>query len=251
MRIPVVRGVIDRRILVNYHVRPEVLAALLPAPFRPRLVEGRGLVGIYLIRLKQVLPVWLPRWCGIESENAAHRIAVEWDDNGSVCEGVFVLRRDTDSRLNTLAGGRIFPGVHHHARFQVDETADRFAVAFQSDDGIAAVTVRGQRADRVPATSVFHSTAAASAFFQAGSLGYSPSSSPARWQGLELRCLNWQVEPLEIEVVRSSYCDDLAHFPHDSIEFDCALLMRGIEHEWHERTDLVCASPAPPITRCG
>ena len=31
MRIPTVRGVIDRRILVNYHVDPGVLRRLLPA----------------------------------------------------------------------------------------------------------------------------------------------------------------------------------------------------------------------------
>lgn len=46
MRIPVMRGVIDRRILVNYRVDPEVLAPLLPAPFRPKLVGGFGMVGI-------------------------------------------------------------------------------------------------------------------------------------------------------------------------------------------------------------
>jgi hypothetical protein len=30
-------------------------------------------------------------------------------------------------------------------------------------------------------------------------------------------------------------------FPKGSIEFDCALLMRGIEHEWHGVPDLCCA----------
>ena len=51
---------------------------------------------------------------GMTSENSAHRIAVEWDDEeGVVKEGVFVPRRDTDSRLVALAGGRIFPGMHH------------------------------------------------------------------------------------------------------------------------------------------
>jgi hypothetical protein len=43
MQIPILRGVIDRRILVNYHVDPAILAPLVPAPFRPRLVHGVGL----------------------------------------------------------------------------------------------------------------------------------------------------------------------------------------------------------------
>src|SRR5437867_8030922 len=142
MRIPVVRGVIDRRILVNYHVDPEVLAPLLPAPFRPKITHGVGMVGICLIRLKQVRPRFLPAWLGISSENAAHRIAVEWRDaDGQLREGVYIPRRDTSSRLNTLAGGRLFPGIHHHARFTVRETLDHFEVALQSDDGRTHVAV--------------------------------------------------------------------------------------------------------------
>jgi hypothetical protein len=51
MRLPVIRGVIDRRILVNYRVAPEVLAKTLPPPFRPKLYNGHGVAGICLIRL--------------------------------------------------------------------------------------------------------------------------------------------------------------------------------------------------------
>ena len=34
-------------------------------------------------------------------------------------------------------------------------------------------------------------------------------------------------------------------FPKGSIEFDCALLMRGIRHEWHGKSDLCCAESLP------
>ncbi len=219
-----------------------MLAPLLPAPFRPKIIHGAGMVGICLIRLKNVRPDFLPAWLGLSSENAAHRTAVEWDDHGVVREGVYVRRRDTDSRLNSLAGGRVFPGVHHHARFTVEETPDRFAVALRSDDGATEMSVRGRRTDRWPASSIFRSLEEASAFFQAGSLGYSATSDPSRHQGLELRCVDWRVEPLDVEEVRSSVFEDESLFPKGSIEFDCALLMRGIEHEWHGRDDLCCAA---------
>jgi Uncharacterized conserved protein (COG2071) len=77
MRIPVIRGLIDRRILVNYHVDPGVMASLLPPPFRPKVVHGVGMVGICLIWLWKVRPAFLPSWLGISSENAAHRSAIE------------------------------------------------------------------------------------------------------------------------------------------------------------------------------
>ncbi len=76
MRLPRLRGVIERRMLVNYRVEPEVLARQLPAPFEPKLHNGKALVGICLIRLRGVRPRFVPEGLGIRSENAAHRAAV-------------------------------------------------------------------------------------------------------------------------------------------------------------------------------
>jgi hypothetical protein len=242
VRLPVIRGVIDRRILVNYRVDPAVLAATLPPPFRPKLYRGTGMAGICLIRLRGVRPRFVPAWLGVSSENAAHRTAVEWDDAGVTREGVYVRRRDTSSQLNALAGGRVFPGIHSHARFTTRETDTHFEVALHSDDGVTNVSVAGDLAAELPAGSVFGSLAEASAFFQGGSLGYSATPDPGRFQGLELRCHRWQVAPLAVSAVRSSYFDDRTVFPAGSVEFDCALLMRGIEHEWHGQADLCCGS---------
>ena len=251
MRIPVMRGVIDRRILVNYRVDPVTLASILPAPFRPKIIRGWGMVGICLIRLKKVRPSFLPSWMGISSENAAHRTAVEWDDNATLREGVYVRRRDTNSRLNALVGGRLFPGIHHHARFTVEESGDHYHLALASDDGITTMSVRGRRADRLPASSMFRTLEEASEFFRAGSLGYSDTRQPSRFQGLELRCRDWKVEPLAVEEVRSSFFEDTTLFPKGTIEFDNALLMRGIEHEWHGRADLCYREPDRAVAHSG
>jgi hypothetical protein len=251
MRIPAIRGVIDRRILVNYRVNPDVLQAVLPPPFHPKLVRGVGIAGICLIRLRGVRPAFLPPWLGIRSENAAHRIAVEWlDETGRLRESVYIPRRDTDSRLNALAGGRLFPGIHHHARFTVRESLDHFEVALRSDDGRTRLAIRAGLAAELPKTSVFRSLAEASTFFEAGSLGYSATGDPRRFQGLELRCLRWEVTPLAVEEVHSSFFEDPDAFPPGSVTFDCALLMRGIRHEWRAREDLCCPVEAiEPVIR--
>lgn len=242
MRIPVIQGVIDRRILVNYRVEPEVLRSILPAPFRPKLMQGQGVAGICLIRLKQVRPKFLPLPVGIGSENAAHRIAVEWDHNGQHFEGVYVPRRDTSSRLNSLAGGRLFPGVQHHALFRVNEQGDKFEVKLDSDDGHVHVSVAARTTDRLPDTSEFESLDDASAFFRTGSIGYSATADVCRHDGMELRCQNWQVTPLEVSAIESSYFSDRRLFPPGSTIFDCALLMRDIRHEWHGCEDICCQS---------
>ncbi|MDX2036319.1 MAG: DUF2071 domain-containing protein [Isosphaeraceae bacterium] len=242
MRLPAIRGVIDRRILINYRVDPAILSSTLPPPFRPKLQNGYGLAGICLIRLSRVGPRLLPSRLGVSSENAAHRTAVEWDEGGRVHEGVFVRRRDTSSTVNSLLGGRLFPGIQHRARFVVSESSDHLEVAMRSVDGTASLAVVGEVGDRLPPESVFGSLEEASEFFRAGALGFSTTQDSERFQGMELCCRTWQVEPLQISELRSSWFDDRSVFPTGSIELDCALLMRNIEHEWLSRPDLCCST---------
>ncbi len=235
MRVPVIEGLIDRRVLVNYRVSPDGLSRILPPPFEPKLVNGWGIAGICLIRLKHIRPKGFPAWVGIGSENAAHRIAVQWRRNGQDHEGVYILRRDTSSRLNALAGGRLFPGVHHHARFDVDESGDAIRIEMHSDDGEVHLAVEDKPSEHLPKSSVFTGLADASRFFELGSLGFSQAADGRSLNGLELRTMNWRAEPLEVGRIESSLFDAGSLFFGGSAEFDSALLMRGIEHEWHAR----------------
>jgi len=238
MRIPTIQGVIDRRILINYQVDPAVLASILPPPFQPKVVNGVGIAGVCLIRLKDIRPHFIPTLMGISSENAAHRIAVQWKDKGVLHEGVYIPRRDTSSWFNTVVGRRLFPGLHHHAQFDIVERENYFWVALKSDDGETHLYVEARLSSELPASSVFRSLQEASQFFEAGSLGYSATSQPGKYDGLELRTLNWQVEPLAIDRVKSSFFENSKLFPSGSIKFDCALLMQGIQHEWHGQESL-------------
>jgi hypothetical protein len=245
LHLPVMRGLIDRRMLVNFRCDPAALARLLPAPFRLKLVRGHGMAGICLIRLKELRPRWLKLPLGFTSENAAHRIAVEWDDNGRRREGVFIPRRDTDSGINRRAGGRLFPGVHHFASFVVRESPNRFKLEMRSEDGGARVRVAARVAEEWPAGSVFATLDEASAFFAAGPLGWSAGSRPGELDGLELESFDWRMEPLCVERVESSFFDNPDLFPPGAAEFDSALLMRGIRHEWHGRGRMYCNTCLP------
>ncbi|MEM6689901.1 MAG: DUF2071 domain-containing protein [Planctomycetota bacterium] len=242
MRIPTIRGTIDRRVLVNFRVDPQVLSRVCPPPFQPQIVNGFGVAGICLIRLKSIRPKRFPPFFGISSENAAHRIAVEWEEDGIIETGVYIPRRDTSSFLNALAGGRVFPGLHNLARFDVREIDDEYCIAMESTDGSARVVVEGKTTDELPSDSVFGSVAECSRFFEAGSVGYSPGSSAQRFDGLELQTNTWDVQPLAVTHVQSSFFDDRDIFPAGSVVFDNALLLRGIDHEWHSRESLCCAS---------
>jgi hypothetical protein len=233
--------------LVNFRVDPEVLQKILPPPFRPKLLGSSAVAGICLIRLEQIRPRFLPAGLGLSSENAAHRMAVVWDgEGGERREGVYITRRDSSSRFNHAVGGRLFPGEHHFATFDVDDRGDSISLSMRAADGGASVEVRGRPAKSLPATSRFGSLEEASAFFEKGSLGYSDTARHRHLDGLYLLTKEWHVEPLEVEHVRSSFFDDTSLFPRGSVELDCALLMRNIHHEWHSAPNLPLFDQPPP-----
>jgi hypothetical protein len=233
MRLPAIQGVIRRRVLVNFRVDPEVIERQLPPPFRPKLLRGSAVAGICLIRLERMRPRFLPVPFGQSSENAAHRIAVRWTDAfGEPREGVYVPRRDTSSAFNHLAGGRLFPGIQHRAQFEVQDEGGRIDLSVQSRDGQVTVRVRAHEVAELPAGSRFTSLAEASSFFERGCLGYSATHVNGRLDGMRLVPTCWHVVPLAVEEWASSYFSDPTRFPSGSVTFDCALLMRNIEHLW-------------------
>jgi len=251
MKIPAITGIIRRRILLNYRIAPDVVQAILPTTFRPKLIGEHAIAGICLIRLEKIRPKGMPSFIGISSENSAHRIAVEWeDDDGRACEGVFVPRRDTDSRLNALAGGRLFPGVHHHSAFTVEDHDGLISIRIATEDiDDPLVELEVSETDEFPETSVFTSLSKSSEFFEAGCIGYSSRPESCKLDGLLLKVSDWCVSPLTVHRVRSAYYDDTSIFPVASIELDHALLMRDIRHEWHSEPAMTTAQPTANKTR--
>ncbi len=238
MKIPKIHGVIERRILANYTADPEVLSKILPAPFRPKLFKGKAIVGICLIRLKSIKPKGFPNFIGVSSENAAHRVAVEWtDESGQICEGVYIPRRDTNLYINTLVGGKVFPGKHHFAQFNIHESNGNYHLDARSSDQ-NHIQIDARSASELTSESIFDNLQEVSQFFEKGSIGYSPNGKS--FDGLKLNTYNWEVSPLEVLNIKSTYFDDKNRFPEGSIQFDHAVLMLNIEHEWQSLKSISC-----------
>jgi hypothetical protein len=233
MKLPTLHGLLDRRILINFTADPGVVQQVLPSPFRPKLYQDKAIVGICLIRLKHIKPKGWPDFMGFSSENGAHRIAVEWDEGGEVKQGVYIPRRDTSSKLNVLLGGRVFPGAHHLANFTVREGNGNYHVDFISADK-ERISIDAKEATTLNANSIFGTLENVSDFFEKGSLGYSPKKD--KLEGLRLQAYQWKVRPLDVTDVQSSFFENEKLFPKGAVQFDNALLMTEIEHEWHSVT---------------
>ncbi|ASK28715.1 hypothetical protein CEY12_00685 [Chryseobacterium sp. T16E-39] len=230
MKLPTIHGYIDRRILINFTADPKIVEKIVPSPFRPKLYKNKAIVGICLIRLKNIKAFGLPDFMGFGSENGAHRIAVEWDENGELKSGVYIPRRDTSSRINSLVGGRIFPGKHYHAKFNVKEKDQNYHIDFTSSDQLVT-SIDAKEALTFDTHSIFETLEQVSDFFQEGSLGYSPNKD--KFEGLQLNTYQWEMKPLEVLDVKSTFYENEHLFPKGSIAFDNALLMTNIEHTWH------------------
>jgi hypothetical protein len=241
-RIPAIRGVIKRRILVNYRVEPEALRGVVPPPFKVRLVDGYAMAGVCLIRLERVRPSAVPGPdVGLASDNVAYRVAVGWDDpeTHEPRQGVYIPRRDTSSSLQRAFGGRFFPGEYHHSRFGASDHDGQISVTVSSEDGGGDVELKASEVDAFPDGSVFGSLAEASKFFEEGSVGYSAKQHDDRLDGLLLLTDSWTVRPLDIHHAHSSFFERIATSAPGSVSFDNALIMRDVPHEWQALPQLI------------
>ncbi len=236
--VPVLEGRIARRILLNWWLDPEAARRLVPEPFEPAIVNGFAVGGICLIRLEQMRPAGMPAALGISSENMAHRIAVRYPSGDGWRDGVYIWRRDTGSLINTLLGGRVFPGVHRDAEFQVAEEESGLSLDVLSCDGATDVRLRALTGVAWKWSLLFPRLTDAASFFERGSRGFSCRLDGRGVEGMELRQKHWEMSPLAVQDLHSAFFEDEKRFPRGSAGFDSAVIMRGIPHTWHEINEM-------------
>lgn len=121
-------------------------------------------------------------------------------------------------------------GQHFHAKFDVKEENGHYHVSFKSSDN-TTISIDGEETETLNENSIFKTLDIASNFFENVAIGYSPNCD--KFDGLKLHTFNWKVKPLKVASVQSSFFEDETIFPKGSVQFDNALLMTQIKHEWH------------------
>lgn len=215
-KIPEMHGQIERRLLVTYRADPDVVAGLLPAPYRPQIVDGWALAGMCLIRLGHLVLRGKPQWGGNHPEDAAHRIAMEWDTPGGTQTGVYIVRRDSNSLSNVLAAGCIYPGRHNRSRFVVNESPEEIRIYCRALDASVEFDVHVRLTETLEGSKLFRDVTEASAFFGQDATDAGEDAA-------------WTMHPASVLAASSSYFGNAERFPRGSIEVDSALVMRPIE----------------------
>jgi uncharacterized protein YqjF (DUF2071 family) len=236
--LPTLEGVIARRTLLNFWVDPEVLRPLVPAPLELDLRDGMGVAGICLIRLEHLRPRHTPSAVGLSSENMAHRVAIKYPSDEGMEPGVFIWRRETDRALVSALGGRAFPGVHGRADFDISEQGQQIHYRVRSKDDRADVDLTVREVDEWNDSRLFPAFDDVRTFFARGDAGFSCTLDGHHMEGMRLETLEWNMVPLEVDTVRSTFYDDSDRFPPGSIGLDGAVLMRGVPHRRHELSSI-------------
>jgi len=229
-----VTGIIDHRILLNFRIDPEVMKKNLPNEFTPKVVNGYAIGGICQVTLSGMRAKGMPSIVGTGSHNAAHRIAVD----SSQGEGVYVTRRDTNSWVNTVSGGRVFPGVYSKANFDVSVSGDLYSVRIENKKEELIMAISAEVVSELPEGSVFESIGEVSDFFKTGNIGWSAKEHSNQFDAIELATDEWRMEPLKVKESFSAYFSNTSMFPKGSVEFDSAMIMRNLKHSWVSRDNL-------------
>jgi len=235
--LPVLEGVIARRILLNFRVDPEIAQRNIPSSLKVEIRNGHAIAGICLIRLEHLRPKHMPAFLGISSENMAHRIAIEYPTEAGFHPGVFIWSRETDQKLVQALGGRLFPGVHHTGIFDIIEGTSFISMDVHTGDGKCDVRFSANQRPWTPTRS-FDALRDASDFFAKGDCGFSCSLRGDELEGMRLKTIAWQVQPLTCDYIEARFFEDPQRFPPGCVEFDCGLIMRGVQHEWHELQEI-------------
>lgn len=233
----------ERRILVNFRIDPQILAPQLPAPFKPKVVNGYALGSVCLVKLKNMCPHYLPITWGPSSENSAHRFLVEWETQHQHQEAVYITRRDTNSFLNQVIGGTLFPGEYIQSYFKTQDTKGEHQIEMKSRDHQTKIFVKGQTCDSHPNNSVYPSLEAAETEIRKETLGYSKTKIAHHFDGVRLHCRNFNLQSFKVQELHCSFFNDTDRFPEGSIDLDSAFLMKEIDHTWEPCPSLIPQSP--------
>ena len=149
------RTVFRHCFLVNFAVKPDVLASRLPDHVRPDVHDGWSYLSIVIAEMELTRPAFLPRALGITYSQVVYRAVV-------VCgreRGAYFVRSDADNALMVLAGNALTFFRFHRAdaTWSFSPSITRFSLRPRGGEaaGIDAEYDLADAKDQMPPTSRF------------------------------------------------------------------------------------------------
>ena len=183
-------------------------------------------------------PRILPGWLGLRSENARASNRRRMGTGRRGLRKVFSFRAETRTLPSTNFLVVSVPWHFHKGSFDGDEAADQISLTiYPSRRPRKEARFKGRVGRALSETSLFDTVEQAASFFSLGATGYSATHKEVITTGWSCAALDWHVSrwTLRTHIPAAFRFEALSE---GSVELDCALVMRNIEHEWHSRPDL-------------
>lgn len=242
-RLAQATGILEDTVLLNFRTDPNVLKRLLPAPFVPRLVDGYGLVGILMFKMRDLACETNMGLPSPPSDHVLYRVAVSWQQGTRTHHGMYLLRHEVNTRLPVRQRKRgLFPVAAQPVRWHKAPEAGKFEWSLQTRNR-TRLKVQARLAAYFPPGSVFDSLDQASVFFQKERAAIAPRFQKSVFANTRFLPLNWAVKPLFIESLQTDM-DQLGNlFPKGHIFFDSGLIWPQIPCKWQEGHEIVSSRP--------
>ncbi len=238
MQVFTARANLDRVILLVYRVPPREVEHFLPAPLAARELSGQALGAVLLAR-RRVLSARFLRKSSAGIQFAVHYLNVVDARHGKTRHDVFVVRRDTSSRLDAWIDHHGPRNRPHLARFDGHETGPGISLEVTSNDRRMHVCVTGHLTSQLPAQSVFLNTDQACDFLRDGlvRLGIVGRHRPGVAQAAAGLC---RLVPLCVTRAESSIFGAGPSAIGSGARLDSAFWLQSVEFAWHTQQQLCC-----------
>jgi len=230
------RTVFRHCFLVNFAIRPEVLASRLPDHVRPDVHDSRSYLSIVIAEMERMRPAFLPRALGITYSQVVYRAVV-------VCgreRGAYFVRSDADNALVVLAGNALtFFRLHHaDATWSFSEGKARFSLRPRGGEaaGVDAAYDLANASDQMPATSRFATLDRAQCFLTELYVAFGTRRSDGAVRAVRIQRNDWRSVVVRDRVGSYEAMRSGVLFGPGEAELDSIFYVERLNYQWHRGT---------------
>jgi uncharacterized protein YqjF (DUF2071 family) len=232
------RTVFRHCFLVNFALRPEVLASRLPEHVRPDVRDGWSYLSIVIAEMERMRPAFLPRALGITYSQVVYRAVV-------VCgreRGVYFIRSDADNALMVLAGNALTFFRFHRADATWSRSArtTRFSLRPKGGEaaGIDAEYDVADAKDRMPSTSRFATLDRAQCFLTELYVAFGTKRRDGTVEAVRIQRNAWPSKVVRDRVGSYEAMKSGVLFGPGEAELDSIFYVERLNYHWHRRINV-------------
>ena len=230
------RTVFRHCFLVNFALRPDVLASRLPDHVRPDVHDGWAFLSIVIAEMERMRPAFLPRALGITYCQVVYRAVV-------VCgreRGVYFVRSDANNALMVMAGNTFTFFRFHRAAvsWSFSQGITRFSLRPTGGEaaGIDAEYDSTEATQQMPATSRFATLDQAQRFLTELHVAFGMKHRDGTVDAVRIQRNDWRSSVVRDRIGLYEAMTSGVLFGPGEAELDSVFYVQGLNYPWHRGT---------------